>query len=464
MTGMRFRFTTLLVVASLGLGAGLRAQGLSANDRQRVQTMLRQAYEVVEKEYYDPAFHGLDWDARFKEYEAKVKAAGSLNVAVTMIAAFLDGLRDSHTTFYPPSRPYRVDYGYRLKVIGDAVFVTSVPAESDAVSKLKAGDLVLAVNGGPVNRETFHTMRYVLNALSPQPSTRLLVRDEAGATREVTVQAKVTPGRQLRDLTGAAAGAELDDLILEGEREMEARRSRVVEIGDTMIWRLPEFIQQDNETDALFERARAHASLILDLRGNPGGLVTTLQRMIGSVFDHDVAIGARVSRGGRRDVSAKSRGTDRFAGRLVVLVDSSSASSSEIFARVVQLERRGIVIGDRSAGAVMEARMFPAAQGGQFAVFYGFSVTSADLLMTDGRSLERAGVVPDEVLLPTPVDLAQRLDPVMARAAQVVGLDLDPAAAAKIFATEGRPPGGGAQVVARRVEVGSTRVARRAGR
>ncbi|MEZ5317913.1 MAG: S41 family peptidase [Vicinamibacterales bacterium] len=427
-----------LAVAALATGAGLRAQGLSANDSQRVKRMLQDAYEVVKKQYYDTRYHGLDWDGRYREYQGKVNAAASLNQAVTLIAAFLDGLHDSHTSFYPPARPYRVDYGYRLKVIGDAVFVTSIPEDSDAAATLHPGDEVLAVNGGPVTRETFHTMRYVLGALSPQPSTRLVVRDPAGATRELTVQAKVTPGRQLRDLTGAARGAELDDLILEGQREREALRSRVVEVGDVMIWRLPEFIQEDHETDALFARARTHASLILDLRGNPGGLVVTLQRMLGNVFDRDVAIGDRVSRGHYSALTAKSRGADAYGGRLIVLVDSASASSSEIFARVVQIEQRGAVMGDRSAGAVMEARMFPFAQGAQFAVVYGFSVTSADLVMTDGRSLERAGVVPDHVVLPTPADLVERRDPVLARAAALVGLDLDPAAAARIFDPAGR--------------------------
>jgi C-terminal processing protease CtpA/Prc len=105
----------------------------------------------------------------------------------------------------------------------------------------------------------------------------------------------------------------------------------------------------------------------------------------------------------------------------------------------VQLEKRGTVMGDRSAGAVMETQFLSFAQGGETAIFYSVAVTDADLVMTDGKSLEGVGVKPDEQSLPTPLDLAAGRDPVLAQAARLAGLSLDPVAAGKLFPFEWRP-------------------------
>ena len=69
-------------------------------------------------------------------------------------------------------------------------------------------------------------------------------------------------------------------------------------------------------------------------------------------------------------MTTNGRDDAAFTGRLIVLIDSASSSSAEIFARTVQLQKRGVVIGDRSAGAVMEARMYQFVQGDPVAIFY----------------------------------------------------------------------------------------------
>jgi carboxyl-terminal processing protease len=182
-------------------------------------------------------------------------------------------------------------------------------------------------------------------------------------------------------------------------------------------------------------KARKHKALILDLRGNPGGSVETLKYLIGGCFEKEIKIGDRIGRSEQKPMIAKLHGHP-FTGKLVVLVDSKSASAAELFARVVQIEKRGTVLGDLSSGSVMEAKHYSYKAGIDTVVFYGASITDADIVMTDGKSLEHNGVVPDEIMLPSAEDLANGRDPVLARAVEKVGGKLDPEAAGKLFPYE----------------------------
>jgi carboxyl-terminal processing protease len=188
----------------------------------------------------------------------------------------------------------------------------------------------------------------------------------------------------------------------------------------------------------LADKFRDSKNLIIDLRGNGGGYEETLLRLIGNLFDHDVKLGDVTTRKGSKPIIAKTRGDHVFKGNLVVLIDSDSGSASELLARVVQLEKRGKVIGDKSAGAVMRSRFYDHQQGADIVVFYGASITEADIIMTDGKSLEHIGVTPDEIKLPTATDLASQKDSVLAYAASVLGVTVAPEKAGALFPIEWR--------------------------
>jgi carboxyl-terminal processing protease len=149
-----------------------------------------------------------------------------------------------------------------------------------------------------------------------------------------------------------------------------------------------------------------------------------------------VTIAEAVTRNGTKHRYAKP---DRhsFSGKLIVLVDSRSTSAAEIFARIIQLEKRGIVMGDRTLGMLMESEWY-----GLAATRYssGVSITSANLIMSDGSSLEHVGVTPDELALPTADDIANGLDPVLAHAAEVAGAELSSKDATSLFPYEWPQP------------------------
>ena len=186
----------------------------------------------------------------------------------------------------------------------------------------------------------------------------------------------------------------------------------------------------------MIARMRKHKDVILDLRRNPGGAARSLQRLLGGVFQNDRKVGDRLTRESLKPFTVSGRHRDAFIGRLAVLVDSGSASASEIFARFIQLDKRGFTIGDRTAGAVMEAEGYFHELGIDSGVYYGSSVTEADLIMADGNSLEHVGVEPDISVLPTAADLASGRDPVLSKAAHMFGMQISPEEAGKIFPDE----------------------------
>ncbi|HEX4001727.1 MAG TPA: S41 family peptidase [Candidatus Acidoferrales bacterium] len=435
------RIQTVLVCACAILllpAAGLRAQQrMNSNDMDEARQMLRDARDAVKKNYYDPKYHGVDLDARYQQFDDRIKSSPDLNNGMRMVAAFLSGLKDSHTFFVPPERPYRLDAGFRMELIGNDAFIARVRPGTDAVSKVHPGDQIIGYDTYSVNRTDFHDLSYTFENLMPQPRTQLDLRDPDGNTRREMVDSKMQQGKKTLDF---ATGADIDEYVRKEENEDQTVRQRYIEMGDIIIWKMPEFDMSEDEVDHMFGIVRKHKSLILDLRGNPGGAVVTLERMVGNVFNHDVKIGDRIGRKSElKPLQAKTVGDKAFAGQIIVLVDSGSASAAELFARVMQLEKRGAVLGDKSSGSVMEARDYGYQQGIDTVIAYGFSVTEADLIMKDGVSLEHVGVVPDQVILPTGRDLATGQDPVLAQAVTMAGGKLDPANAGKMFPYEWLP-------------------------
>lgn len=440
---MRFRWYCCacfaFLLSSFAPIVGIAQQGapssqISSSEIQRAHLMLRQSYDEIRKNYYDPSFRNVDLEKVFQQYNTRLDASKSVNETLRVIGAFVLNLHDSHTFFMPPARTNHSTPGFFMQLIGDKCFVTRIRPGTDASRKLHVGDQVLALNGFKVAPASFHDMTYFIQVLSPAPAEVLDIQAPSGERRQVTVQATLRMGKQVADLTDNDGG-DFWQLVRNEEEDEHLSRSRAVEMGDVFIWRLPTFEVPPPEMDRIMGKTMKSKTLIIDLRGNAGGYIDTLKTMLGHFFDQEIKLGDRVSRKDTRSETIKPR-SPYFTGNVIVLIDHNSASASELFARVIQLEHRGKIIGDRSAGAVMEAKEFEESVGIDYKTIYGLSVTSANILMSDGKSLENVGVVPDEVLLPTAADLTAGSDPVLAHAAELGGVKLDASAAGKLFPYE----------------------------
>jgi C-terminal processing protease CtpA/Prc len=436
------RIAAPLLISAIGISMLLaptaNGQELSGFDRDRGRQMLRIIKSDIQKDYYDPTFRGIDLDAHFRTADEKLKQATSLGQLFGIIAQTLIDFNDSHLIFLPPSRSSRYEYGWRMQMIGEKCFVTGIKPGSDAEKKgLQAGDELLSINGYQPTRENHWKMLYAYYSLRPVAGLRLEVSKPNGEQKQYDVMTKISQGKRVMDLTGA----DINTFIRESEDDERERRegSRGVKIGDVLIWKLSEFALSESEVDNALGKARNQSALIVDLRGNGGGAETTLLRMLGGVVDHDLKVGEIKRRKETKPLIAKTRGGDNvFKGKIVVLIDSGSGSASELFARALQLEERATVIGDRSAGAVMRSRIHSHQSGVDTVTFWGASITDADIIMTDGKSIEHVGVTPDQVVLPTGADIAAKRDPALALALSLVGVKLEPEKAGTLFPNEWR--------------------------
>ena len=421
----------LPMAMSIVLTACATSREFTQMDREHVKLMLHEVSNDVRDHYYDLRFHGVDWDAAVVRAEKEIDESTSLNIAMTHVAAVLASLDDSHTFFIPPARPYRHDYGFRVQAIGNRCFITHVRPKSDAEGKgLKPGHELLAINNFQVGTANLDQVEYVLRELQPQAGLRLTLKDLTGEELQLDVLAQTRPVIG----SGRDGARQRSDLIREAEDANDLKRAEYGAIGEIEILKLRGFNFDIEALGDVLDDARQRRAMIIDLRGNLGGGEDQLKALIGALFDKDVKLGDLVGRKERSPMVVEAA-RKPFSGKLVVLVDSLSASSSEVLARVVKLEKRGTVMGDRSAGSVMRAMSYThqVTMGINSAVFYGASVTVADLIMIDGKTLEHAGVMPDVLMVPTAADLVEESDPVLSHAVETLGGELSPREAEKLF-------------------------------
>jgi C-terminal processing protease CtpA/Prc len=387
--------------------------------------MLAQVKDDLKGYYYDRNFRGMNLDTRFAAAKQKIEQATTAGQVWGIIEQVLLDLGDSHTFFIPPGWTVRVDYGFTVQMIGDRCLVTSVEHGSDAESKgLKPGDEIYSIDGVGVSRDNYEQFYLLYYILRPKTGMKLAIQRTDGSQPEFEIKSKTEKSKE----PASTFELQMHYMFPVGDKEKPFKDLG----GGVFLWRMKRF-GFPGEVDAMMKDIRKYDCLILDLRGNPGGYLTTLQEFLGYMFEHDVIIGVAHRRSGDAGFLANGKGDHRFKGKLVVLIDSRSASSAELFAKVVQLERRGIIVGDRSGGNVMGARRFQHQIGTIEFLPYIDSITVEDIAMSDGKSLEHRGVIPDEIVLPTPADLAAKRDPALSRAAELVGLKLDPQKAAAIF-------------------------------
>lgn len=333
-------------------------------------------WELVDRKYYDPKFHGIDWLATAEVYRPKAAAAASDETLNKAINAMLALLKDHHTQLWTADQMRRlltqkhVFTGMNLILIEKRWVVRElVPGSPAEAAGVKPGWILLTRNGQPFNARP---------AGQADPSEGAVVNCGFldAADQPVSLELKtrtIKQEPQSRNLPGNAVYL----------------RFRLFD-ASSHIWLNRQL------------RANPNASaIVIDLRGNPGGKLFFAGEMIGDFFDHSVGYGEVTSRSGRQSgIHTFHFLAPRYRGGLAVLVDGASASAAEIFAAIMKEHRRATIVGRRTAGAVLDSEFFSVPGGGRL------QISVEDYALPGGQHLEGTGVEPDvSVAVPTLADI-----------------------------------------------------------
>lgn len=343
-------------------GADRRAYNLSVYDN---------VWSWIYHDYYDPHFNGVDWRAAKERHRDAAGAAKNDEELYAAINALLDELKDRHTHAYT-RREFE-----------------SVFSRINAIVGLRTRQIVGAPDGRRRVVEVFP------GAAAAQAGVRvgwILLSADGRPPGEVLGPGKLRDGQVVHCefLTETEEHRTLD-LRAQQQVVPEYRSARDLEGG----WRLLRFDGFDMPSAKWvreqLKRRPEPRGVILDLRANSGGHVFALGSILGDVFRKRVDTGKLVHRGHGTDWDrfVPQSGGARYSGPLAVLISDYTASAAEIFSQLIKDYDRGVVIGQRSAGAMLTSVFWPLPAGGKL------QISIYDYRSPKGRRIEGQGVEPD---------------------------------------------------------------------
>ncbi|MEO8436504.1 MAG: S41 family peptidase [Pyrinomonadaceae bacterium] len=403
------------------------------SDTQKRQEAFEIVWSTVKQVFYDPSFGGLDWEAVRSRYQPLVKQARNDVEVHQLLQKMLNELGQSHFLIIPPeaipqfraeegddegedataadktektdpaklllkgnlelTQKLTTGIGIDLRIINGLAVVTRVePGSTAAAAGLRPGFVIKKADGLSLERIIGETLRSPLYHAIIRPELPLiLVAGYINGPPQTSVRLSYLDGRN------RIHTATIKRERLKGEMsspvgvlpamygEIESRR---LASGIGYI-RFNAFVPSLMEKLCRAIRSLSDApGLVIDLRGNQGGLLGMLGGLSGLLQQYPLPLGFMETRGGQTPLYAFPQKLP-YTGTLVILIDGSTESAAEMFAGGMQEAGRAVVVGETSAGNTLPSVVKQLPTGALFQFAFANYRTSL------GALLEGHGVKPD---------------------------------------------------------------------
>lgn len=343
-------------------------QSMINSEEVAPQKLFDRTWRIISKEYYEPTLNHQNW-ARWKyHYQGKIKTDEDARVAIdTMIAS----LNEPYTRFMTKKDYEDLTTSITSKIYGIGVNIYSnagkieifnvMPATPADFAQLKQGDIITAVNGKDTNGMNVSEVAS-------------LVRGPENSVVELTI---------LRN------NKKITKKIKRKEIKIKTVRSSIVDnhIGYIQILSFMSGSTPNEFVDAL-NNTKNTDSLILDLRGNTGGLLDNAV-FIADIFLQKGTIVDIIYRNGYKKSIRAQDEIQPIDKPVVVLVNGASASASEILSGALKDYHRATLVGKKTFGKGLVQKVVPLPNQ------TGVNITIARYLTPNGTDINKLGIKPD---------------------------------------------------------------------
>ena len=357
-------------------------------------------WSTVKDKHFDPHFGGVDWDRVREEYLPRLASIKSDAEFYDLLQQMLTELHESHFAIIPPDalpdddsgEPSSGTVGVDLRLIEGLAVVTRVQSGSPAArAGLATGFVLEKIDGKPVDQ--------IVEAAARRGETQGITRIRQ--TRAILARLNGDPGTTVlitySDKPGISASARVSREKLTGEMSprMGNFPPQYVEFDSRPVQEGIGYIRFNIFVVSIMDRLRSAirsdhdaAGIIIDLRGNPGGVGQMSCGLAGMLESVETSMGTMKMRAGFQNFAVFPQ-SGAYLGPVVVLIDELSASTSEIFASGMQELGRATIVGKQSAGAALPSIFEKLPTGAIFQYAIG------DFKTPKGTLIEGRGVTPD---------------------------------------------------------------------